>query len=171
MHPNREHLLGTCPSLDSRPEICSFIDVIEFKKECSDLPLQQYAEGDLVISEGGRSGALYFLKSGKVRISRGGEVLAEIDEAGSLFGEISILLDRPHIAEVRALEPSSFHVAEDAEAFLKQHPEVNLLVARSLAKKVDTMSCYLIDLKRQYAGDTGHMGMVHEVLDSLMHSR
>jgi CRP-like cAMP-binding protein len=124
--------------------------------------------GEVIIQEGARSGALYFLKEGKVEVSRGGVGLAEIEEAGTVLGEISILLDRPHIAEVKAAGTVRMHVASDAEAFLREHPEVNLHIARSLAKKVYSMSCYLVDLKRQYEGEEGHLGMVHEVLDSLM---
>lgn len=130
--------------------------------------MQEYSDGEVIIKEGGRSGALYFLLEGKVAVTRGGVGLAEIEEVGTVLGEISILLDRPHIAEVIAAGPVRMHVASDAEAFLRAHPEVNLYIARSLAKKVDAMSCYLVDLKKQYAGDDSHLGMVHEVLDSLM---
>ena len=38
-------------------------------------------------------------------------------EPGAVFGELSVLLDKPHTAEVRALEPSQFHVANAATLF------------------------------------------------------
>lgn len=136
-----------------------------------DLPVREYGSGEVIIEQGGRSGALFFVKSGKVGVSRDGVCIAEIEEVGSVLGEISVLLDRPHIAEVRALAPTVLHVARDAEAFLRNHPEVNLFIARSLARKVDAMNCYLTDLKHQYADETNHLGMVHEVLDSLMQIR
>ena len=132
------------------------------------MPLKEFAPGEIVITEGGRSGALYFLVEGKVEVTREGVSLALIEEPGTVLGEISILLDRPHIAEVRAVDRTVFHMAADAETFLKEHPAVNLYLARSLAKKVDAMSCYLADLKQQYAGDDSGLGMVGEVLDSLM---
>ena len=137
-------------------------------EECCELPIREFEDGEVVITEGGRSGALYFLKEGKVEIVRQGVILACEGEPGMVLGEISILLDRPHNAEVRAVGRAAFHVAANAEEFLKEHPEVNLTIARSLAKKVDAMGCYLVDLKQQYAGEEGHLGMVHEVLDSLM---
>ena len=55
-----------------------------------------------------------------------------------------------------------------AREFLRDHPEVNLYIARSLAKKVDALGCYLADLKQQYADEEGHLGMVGEVLDAMM---
>jgi len=142
--------------------------MIDIKCECMDLPLRDYEPGEVIIEEGGRSGALYFLVEGKVEVIRAGVRLATIEETGTVLGEISILLDRPHMAEVKAVEKSVFHVASDAEGFLRDHPDVNLYIARTLAKRVDSLSCYLVDLQRQYAGDESHLGMVHEVLDSLM---
>lgn len=121
------------------------------------------------MEEGTRSGAIYFLKSGRVEIVRGEVVLGDMSKPGSTIGEVSMLLGRPHVASVRAAEPCVCCVAEDAEAFLRDHPEVNLVIARELAWKVDAMSCYLADLKHQFAEEKGHLGMVGEVLDTLLH--
>ncbi len=148
--------------------MCCADGVIDVDCECTDLPVREYADGEVIIHEGGRSGALYFLLEGRVEVIRAGVLLATVEETGTVLGEISILLDRPHIAEVRAAGPVRMHVAADAEDFLRRHPDVNLFIARSLARKVDAMSCYLTDLKQQYAGEEGHLGMVHEVLDELM---
>ncbi|MEM9235887.1 MAG: cyclic nucleotide-binding domain-containing protein [Verrucomicrobiota bacterium] len=145
--------------------------MIDIDCECHDLPIREFAPGEVVIEEGSRSGCLLFMKSGCVEVSRDGVVIGEVSEKGEVIGEISILLDRPHIARVEAKEASVFHVAEDAEAFLQSHPAVNLYIARSLAKKVDSTTCYIADLKRQFAGEEGHLGMVHEVLDSLVNVR
>ncbi|WP_411827494.1 Crp/Fnr family transcriptional regulator [Luteolibacter sp. AS25] len=133
--------------------------------------METFGAGDLVIAEGRRAGALYFLKSGTIKIYRCGVVTATISEPGTVIGEVSILLDRPHIAEVRAVDECTFHVAADAAAFLREHPNVNLFICRELAKKVDALSCYLADLKAQYGDEDTHMGMMHEVLDTLMHNK
>ena len=114
--------------------------MIDLSCECTDLPPREYQPGEVVIEEGGRSGALYFLESGTVMVKRGGVELARVDEVGTVLGEISILLNRPHIAEVSAVDTVRMYVAADAEGFLKSHPEVNLYIARSLAKKVDAMT-------------------------------
>ena len=145
--------------------------MIKLHRDCEDLPLREYEAGDVIIEEGGRSGALFFLKEGTVRFSRGGTPLADISDAGTLLGEVSVLLDRPAIIRVEGVGSVVFHVAEDAEAFLLAHPEVNLLITRWVARKVDAMSCYLVDLKEQYGDEAGHFGMVHEILDALLHSK
>jgi len=142
--------------------------MIDLDSDCTGLPLRDFAADEVILEEGGRSGALYFLKCGRVEVSRAGQVLATVDKPGTVLGEVSILLDRPHMAEVKALVPTSFHIAADAERYLAEHPGVTVYLARELAKKVDTMACYLSDLKAQYADDDSHLGMVHEVLDSLL---
>lgn len=145
--------------------------MIKLHRDCEDLPLREYETGDVIIEEGGRSGALLFLKEGTVKLRRGGIDLAEISEPGAVFGEVSVLLDRPSLVRVEAVGPAVFYVADDVEGFLLAHPEVNLFITRWVARKVDAMSCYLVDLKEQYGDAEGHLGMVHEILDALMHSK
>lgn len=142
--------------------------MIDINCECVGLPERRFSPGEVILKEGGCTGLLLFLKKGKVEIRRSGELIAQTDEPGTIFGEISILLDRPHMADVIAVEECLFHVAEDAETYLREHPEVNIFISRDLARKVDHLSCYLVDLKRQFADETNHLGMVHEVLDTLM---
>lgn len=144
---------------------------MNFEHECSDLPLRSYEKDEIIIREGGLALALYFLVDGEVEVSRDRVVLARIDEPGTILGEVAVLMRRPHLAEVRTVRPTTFRVAEDPDAFLREHPDVNLEIALSLAKKVDAMSRYLVDLKRQYAGDEHHLGMVGEVLDSILQQR
>ena len=139
--------------------------------ECRDLPTRDFMPGEVVVEEGKKSGHLYFLKSGSLEISRDGVAIAELSEPGTVIGEISILLDRPHTAHVVASVPSVLYFVEDVDGFLRDHPEVNLFISRSLARRVDALTCYVVDLKQQFAEEEGHLGMVHEVLDSLLHAR
>jgi CRP/FNR family transcriptional regulator, cyclic AMP receptor protein len=69
---------------------------------------------------------------------------------------------------VRALKPSSFAIIEDPQQFLSSSAEASLHVARLLAKRLDALNKYLVDVKAQYEGHD-HIGMVDEVLGALMH--
>jgi CRP/FNR family cyclic AMP-dependent transcriptional regulator len=71
-----------------------------------------------------------------------------VTEPGAVFGELSVLLDQPHTAEVRALEASQFHVA-DAATLLREDPIALLYVATVLARRLDGANQALIELKRQ----------------------
>ena len=37
------------------------------------------------------------------------------------------------------------------------------------ATRLDGLTQYLVDVKQQFAGLTGHLGMVDQILDSLVH--
>ena len=84
---------------------------------------------------------------------------------------MSVLLNLPHTATVRALSDATVYAFEDAEGFLRSDPEIALLVARMLAQRLNAATTYLVDLKRQYAGNGNHLDMVSEVLASLLHNQ
>ena len=65
-----------------------------------------------------------------------------------MFGELSVLLDQPHTADVHALETSQFHVA-NATTLLTQNPVAVLYVATTLAHRLDGANQALIQLKHQ----------------------
>jgi len=74
--------------------------------------------------------------------------IAKVTEPGAVFGELSLLLDQPHTADVLALETSQFHVA-NAAALVDQNPIAVLYIARLLAHRLDGANHALIQLKNQ----------------------
>jgi CRP/FNR family transcriptional regulator, cyclic AMP receptor protein len=104
--------------------------------------------GEDVLSAGSKSGKLLFLKSGAVEVMKDGVQIAQVSAAGAVFGELAALLDQPHTADVRALEPSEFLVA-DAPTLLAIDPGVALYVAAILAQRLDSANRALLDVKRQ----------------------
>ena len=133
----------------------------------SGYPRREFAPGETVIRQGETSPAILILFQGEVEVARDGIRLAKSSEPGAVFGEISALLGGPYTASVRALKPSTFAVIEEPEALFAQSTEASLHVARLLARRINTLNQYLVDVKRQYEGHD-HLGMVDEVLDTLM---
>jgi CRP-like cAMP-binding protein len=133
-----------------------------------DQPLRQFAAGETVIEQDGLTGALYILSEGAVEVVKDGIIVAKSAEPGAIFGDLAALLDRPHTAAVRALTPSTFHVVADARAFLRDNPPLCLHLCELLARRLDSVNVYLVDVKKQFAGHD-HLGMVDEMLDTLMH--
>lgn len=136
---------------------------------CHDLPVRTFAAGETVLAEGTRTGVLYVLASGSVAIVKGDVQINTISEPGAFFGEVSALLDAPHTATVRALEPSTFRVAEDPLELMRSRPEIALAVSRLLARRLHFVTTYLVDVKRQFEGSGDHLAIVDEVLDGLVH--
>lgn len=129
---------------------------------------RQFAAGALVIEQGQETGELLVLVCGSVEILRDDVRVAKAAEPGVVFGEMSALLGGPATATVRALESAVFAVIGEPRAFLIAHPEASLYVAELLARRLDSLNKYLIDVKQQYEGHD-HLGMVDDVLETLMH--
>ncbi|NVN87562.1 MAG: cyclic nucleotide-binding domain-containing protein [Rhodopseudomonas sp.] len=125
-------------------------------------------EGTLVIREGETTGRLYVLIDGRLEVIKGGTVVATIVEPGAVLGEMSVLLDQPHTATVRAATASTIYAFSDAASFLHAQPAVALLIARLLAQRLHIATTYLADIKRQYAGQGNHLAMVGDMLESMI---
>ena len=74
-------------------------------------------------------------------------MIAKVTEPGAVFGELSALLNQPHTADVRTLEPSEFRVAP-AE-LLEEDPAALLYVAAILAQRLNLANQAVVELKSQ----------------------
>ena len=129
---------------------------------------RKVSPGDLVVHEGGRTGHLYVLIEGRLEVVKGDTVVASITEPGAVVGEMSVLLDQPHTATVRAAADSTIYEFSDAASCLREQPELALLIARLLAQRLNVANTYLVDIKRQYAGHGNHLAMVGDILQSMI---
>lgn len=122
----------------------------------------------IVFEQGTASGPLWVLVHGEVEVLRDNVRVAKASEPGNIFGEMSVLLGGCHHVTIRTLKPSAFVVVENPRQFLESSAEASLHLAALLAARLNTLNKYLVDLKQQYEGHD-HIGMVDEVLKTLMH--
>ncbi|NUM53157.1 MAG: cyclic nucleotide-binding domain-containing protein [Candidatus Hydrogenedentes bacterium] len=132
------------------------------------LPTRAFSKGDILMDEGTAESELFFLTSGSVEVRKEQELITRIRERGAMFGEMSVLLGCPHTATVVASTDVECRVAADPIAFMKANPEVMFYVARILARRLESLNRYLVDVKHQLREQEGHLGMIDEVLDALM---
>ena len=132
------------------------------------LPLVEVAAGETFIPEGSPPVGLFFLVSGLVEVTKNGEPIIRVREPGAVFGEMALLLGQPHTAAVRAVQASQFHRAEPRRESLTADPALALYIAEILARRLDGLNTYLVDVKRQFHDRGDHLGMIDEILDSLM---
>jgi CRP-like cAMP-binding protein len=140
-------------------------DILEY---CIGGTRRNVSAGTEVLHEGGRTGHLYVLIEGRLEVVKGDTVVATLVEPGAVLGEMSVLLDAPHTATVRAAQDSAIYEIDDAAAFMRQQPAVALIIARMLAQRLNVANTYLADLKRQYAGQGNHLAMVGDLLQSMI---
>jgi CRP/FNR family cyclic AMP-dependent transcriptional regulator len=125
-----------------------FSNIAAFQRKLADLPVANYEAGDIVLTAGSITGRLLILKEGAVVVVKEGIEIGEITTPGAVFGELSVLLDRPHTADVVAVKASQFYVTNAASPFM-QDPVVLLYVAAVLAGRLDRANKAVIHLKGQ----------------------
>jgi CRP-like cAMP-binding protein len=136
------------------------------------LPVATYDQGDRVLAAGQRTGRLYVLRDGLVEVVKDGVAIAKVGEPGAVFGDLAVLLDQPHTADVRAFERSTFYVA-DGKAFLRVGPAAALWVAVVLAQRLDAANRHLTqslrhstDQQRRMSSAIKHRGVPHAQLEA-----
>ena len=141
----------------------------EILRHCAGLSQRSFERGEIVLEDGTKTGLLFILAEGSVEVLKGEVQITTVAEPGAFLGEISALLGLPHTATVKTLEPSRFFVVEKPTEFLRSQPEIALSLSRLLAQRLNYVTGYLVDLKTQFEGSQDHLGMVDEILESLVH--
>ncbi|WP_119390586.1 cyclic nucleotide-binding domain-containing protein [Taklimakanibacter lacteus] len=140
-------------------------DPATFTKSLADLPIAVYEPGESVLDAGSTTGQLFILRNGTVEVTRDGLGIAKVSEPGAVFGELSVILDRPHSADVRALERSEFHVAE-ASSLLTDNVTALAYVAAILARRLEAANDAIIEIRREAEADK-QPGALTRALDKL----
>ena len=96
-------------------------DILDY---CKGRKSQKFASGTVLIKEGGEEHKLFVLISGQVEIMRKDTQVSYVEEPGSMFGEMSCLLDMPYTATVKALSDVEAYVLDDAIGFLSSKPDM-----------------------------------------------
>ncbi|MGE0739955.1 MAG: Crp/Fnr family transcriptional regulator [Hyphomonadaceae bacterium] len=138
---------------------------------CRDLPVAAFEPGAVLLEEGQSTGRLFVLLDGAVEVVKGDFQINLVADRGAIFGDMSALLGIPHMATVRAVTPCTAHVIEGGEAFLQTHKEIAFQLAKLLAHRLHGVTGYLVDLKRQFEDHDDHLGMVDEILETLVHDQ
>jgi CRP/FNR family cyclic AMP-dependent transcriptional regulator len=139
-------------------------DILDY---CEGLKVASFDSGETILPEGATSGKLYVLKDGQVEVARRDTQVTLVDEPGSVFGEMSVLLDQPTSAVVRALSPVKAYEITDAMAFLMSKPEIAIHIATLLARRLYYTTAYLVDLQQQAAGKREDLDLVDKILGTL----
>lgn len=135
------------------------------------MELHRFAAGETLLAEGPGTGSIYVLADGSVEIRKGDLVVASVSERGSFLGEISALVGSGHTASVVAREPTAAYLIPHATTAIEERPALALAIARLLARRLNAVTTYLADIKRQYGGEEGHLGLMDEVLSELLTMR
>lgn len=128
-------------------------------------PERALAAGEVLYGQGDdEERSVAILVAGALRVELDGIELAEITVPGAFVGEIGALLGSARSATVVATAPSVVRMIGDPDAFFRDDPRLGLEVARQLAGRLHRLLAYLGDVRAQYAGADGHLGVLDAVL-------
>jgi CRP-like cAMP-binding protein len=131
------------------------------------LPLETLKPGTHLTTEGTRSGQLYVLESGKLKVTRAGITLAHIDQPGSIVGEMAVLLGTPHSATVIAETEAKVRVMANAIDVLGQHADFALHIATLACARLNTTSALLVELQNQAEDQPREKALMQRILGAL----
>ena len=135
-------------------------------QKLSSLPIQSYRTGETILARGTTTGKLLVMIEGVVEVARDGRRIAEIAEPGAVFGEMALLLDQPHTADVRTLAPSTFYVA-DGRTIVGVDSATTLYVATVLAQRLTAVNRYLVEVRTRMVETNQPRRLFEETLDRI----
>ena len=132
----RRHLVE---SALGRVPLFSQLSPLERAGVARPLRRQHYPRGAAIIREGAPGDALYVIESGQVVVEQAGQPIAHLDE-GDFFGEMSLLTEKPHNADIRALTPVEVLAlpAEEFSLLLHQQPALAAQLHEVVAQRRST---------------------------------
>jgi len=122
-------------------------DLATSNKSISSLAASTFNPGETVLAAGSTTGQLFILRKGLVEVVRDGVRIATVSEPGAIFGELAVLLDKPHTADVRTIKRSELHVAK-ASSLLTGDVAALLYVSAILARRLDAANEVIVEIKR-----------------------
>ncbi|HEX9442099.1 MAG TPA: cyclic nucleotide-binding domain-containing protein [Roseiflexaceae bacterium] len=98
---------------------------------------EHYARGATIIREGTPGNALYLIEEGQVVVEQGGQTIAYLDE-GDFFGEMALLSQGQHNADIRALTPVEVLSLPAAEfnRLLQQQPALKAQLQQVVSQRL-----------------------------------
>ena len=138
---------------------------------CKGLSSTTLNDGEVLLQEGHKTNKFFVLIKGECEVLRGDFQINKVSEPGSIFGEMSILLDIPHMATVKSIGKSELYEVSNALDFLQSNNEITFYLAKGLAKRLNGVTSYLMDIKNQFRGKDDHYSIMDEVLESLVYNQ
>ena len=130
------------------------------------LKFEWFPAGSVVLEQGTQTGKLIVLKDGELEVTRDGRFISSTRLPGAIFGEMSLLLEKPHTATVSAVTDVECYVIEDALKVLEKHPSWTLQIARLLAQRVNNTTQQLMEARpgRDEEDDDDRLIMPHYII-------
>lgn len=124
--------------------------MFDLEERLKQFPVIELGSGDVLLTQGEKTDTLYFLIEGGVSVVKDGFELTHKSLAGSVYGEMSVILDIAHSATVKCTMDSRFYYIKNPKKYLEGHPEVIWHIVKILSMRLASLNEYLVDIRSQY---------------------
>ncbi|MFP6899797.1 MAG: response regulator, partial [Opitutales bacterium] len=101
----------------------------------------QHSDGEVILPEGELGKGFCVLESGTIEVVKGDKVLQTIENAGTVFGELSEILEEKRPVTIRAKGDCVVrHVEENLENIVMKNPKVAIKLIRTLGRRLNLMN-------------------------------
>jgi tetratricopeptide (TPR) repeat protein len=141
------------------PKISLFenLDAVEREAVIREMELEEFDEGDVIITEGEPGTSMYIVASGEVKVftkAPAGEsiYLAKLG-AGDFFGEVSVLTGKPRTATITASQPAALLRLDKTklDGILSSYPGIRRVLDQIYKKRADSTVEAMIESLRKRA--------------------
>lgn len=157
--------------------IFSNLDKSEMNEVSSIISHREFKKNELIYMAGEKSGNLYVINSGKVKITRisssGKEQVIRILESGEFMGELSIFKSSPLMDNAEALEDTKMCIIaeKDLKDLLKKYPLISFKIMEELSERLEraeslieninlsSVEKRLADILLELAGEDGKLDL------------
>jgi len=98
----------------------------------------KYQPGELIIKEGDTGKGFFVLRFGTLEVLKGNNLIVQIDTPGSIFGEMSDILEKPRTCNVKAVtECEVIYMTLSIEEMIRTRPKFTSELIRNLAERLE----------------------------------
>ncbi len=99
--------------------------------------MKNFIPGEVIAKEGEKPTAFFVLVEGKVGVFKNEKMIAQFEKPGEIVGEVSLILNKPRTAEIKALEDSSLLVVSgELDEIIRMYPDISKKLIKTLAERL-----------------------------------
>lgn len=109
---------------------------------------EEYGPGATIIKQGDEDKGFYVLESGSIEVFKDELLLNMMLFPGTIFGEISDILNKPRTCTVKARTPTvvTKYTANSIDEIIREHPDIALKIFKTLATRLERTTQKLADI-------------------------
>ena len=121
--------------------------MFEVEESLKQFPVISIEAGEILLSQGDKTDFIYFLLEGEVSVSKDGVDVVHRSQQGSVYGEMSVMLDNAHSATVKCVKDSKFYCVENPRKCLEEYPDVIWHIVKILSGRLSNLNESLVDVQ------------------------